>query len=520
MSNFKAFARLLVLGALFGVGGLTAIAVAPSHHASASPSTVPGAGIVALGSQLERVSNPGLYSTAIATASEASLLAGLPGRSLAYFTGTDVNVNWSTGVPYSQALANGWLLYGSSGSLLTNTGYPGNYVGDVGSAGYQQAWITNVLAYLGAHPGVDGVFIDDVLYDLKPLAGTEAAKYPTQQQWAAATLSFVKAVGSALRSHGYYVALNASGYIPGSPTSNDGTDTVVWWKQLGPYVNGLMNEYYDETSNSTYQLRTMGTAWYQQWDAWQRLITTAQSMGDDFFGLTKGTAGNTAAMQYGKASFLLEWNGGGSAFMYAATDGSDPTSSAWTTSIGQPAASKQQVGVGWMRVYSGGVAVVNPSATSAQTFSLGGSYVTPSGANVASVTLQPGTGMVLAGTAPTTTATTTTATTTTGTSTTAPTTTTAATTTTTAATTTTASTTTTTAATTTTPTSNPGHHHRPPKKTLITSVRTRLHGYRTASRGVHSSTSRNRHARAAHTAGGLRYGGSTHGSVRRPLRVN
>src|SRR4051794_14048248 len=453
MSNFKAFARLLVLGALFGVGGLTAIAVAPSHHASAAPSTVPGAGIVALGSQLERVSNPGLYSTAIATASEASLLAGLPGRSLAYFSGTDVNVNWSTGVPYSQALANGWLLYGSSGSLLTNTGYPGNYVGDVGSAGYQQAWITNVLAYLAAHPGVDGVFIDDVLYDLKPLAGTEAAKYPTQQQWAAATLSFVKAVGNALRSHGYYVALNASGYVPGSPTSNDGTDTVVWWKQLGPYVNGLMNEYYDETSNGTYQLRTMGSAWYQQWDAWQRLIATAQSMGDDFFGLTKGTAGNTAAMQYGKASFLLEWNGGGSAFMYAATDGSDPTNSAWTTSIGQPAAAKQQVGAGGMRRYAGGVALVTPGAASAQTFALGGSYVPPSGATVTSVTLQAGTGMVLTGTAPATPPTTPTpATSTTATTTTAPSTT---------ATTTTTTPTTSTATTTTTPT--PNHGHRKPK---------------------------------------------------------
>src|SRR3954469_900993 len=449
MSNFKAFARLLVLGALFGVGGLTAIAVAPSHQASASPSTVPGAGIVALGSQLERVSNPGLYSTAIAGSSEASLLAGLPGRSLAYFTGTDVNVNWSTGVPYSQALANGWLLAGSTGSLLTNTGYAGDYVGDVGSAGYQQAWITNVLAYLAAHPGVDGVFIDEVLYDLKPLAGVEAAKYPSQQQWAAAMLSFVKAVGNALRSHGYYVALNASGYVPGDTNSNDGTNTVVWWKELGPYVNGLMNEYYDETSNGTYQLRTMGTAWYQQWDAWQRLIATAQSMGDDFFGLTKGTAGNTAAMQYGKASFLLDWNGGGGAFMYGATDGSDPTGSAWTTSIGQPAAPKQQVGAGWMRRYAGGVALVNPSAASAQTFALAGSYVTPSGATVTSVTLQAGTGMVLTGTAPATTTTTpTTATSTTATTTTAPSTT---------ATTTTTTPTTSTATTTTTPTPNHGH---------------------------------------------------------------
>src|SRR5436190_2114217 len=370
MSKLKRSVSLLALGALFGIGGLTAIALTPSRPASASPSTAPGIGIWALGGHLAGVATPGLYSTAIASTSDAATLAGLPGRSLAYFAGTDVNVNWSTGVPYSQALANGWLLTGSTGSLLTNTGYPSNYV-----------------------------------------------------------------------------ALNASGYIPGDTNSNDGTNTVAWWKQLGPYANGLMNEYYDETSNGTYQLRTTGTAWYQQWGGWQRLIGTAQSMGDDFFGLMKGTAGNTAAMQYGKASFLLEWNGGGGAFMYGATDGSDPTNSSWTTSIGQPAAAKQQLGVGWMRLYSAGVALVNPSPTSPQTFSLGGSYTTPSGATVTSVTLQPGTGMVLTGAASTATTTTTTATSTN-----------ATTTTTTTATTTTASTTTTA----TTTTTNHGHHR--PKK--------------------------------------------------------
>lgn len=514
MSKFKEFARPLALAAVFGFGGLTAVAITPSGPASASLSTVPGIGIVELGSHLDGVADPGLYGTAIASASEASTLAGLPGRSLAYFSGADVNVNWSTGVPYTQAQANGWLLTDSTGSLLTNTGYAGNYVGDVGSSGYQQAWITNVLAYLAAHPGIDGVFIDDVLYDLKPLAGTEAAKYPTQQQWAAAMLSFAKAVGGALRSHGYYVALNASGYVPGDSNSNDGTNTITWWKELGPYANGLMNEYYDETSNGTYQLRTAGTAWNQQWDGWQRLISTAQSLGDDFFGLTYGAVGNTAAMQFGKASFLLDWNGGGGAFMYGATDGSDPTSSAWTTSVGQPAAAKQQVGVGWMRRYSGGVALVNPSATSAQTFSLGGSYVTPAGTTVSSVTLQPGTGMILTGAAPTTTTTSATATTTTTTSTTtAPTTTTS--TTTTAPTTTTSTTTTT-----TTTTGGHGHHKPPPKKLAKRSVRTLPAGYRRSNRGFLLATFRNRRERAAFWGYGRRLRAEAGGSVRRPPRAD
>jgi hypothetical protein len=385
--------RLLALGALFGFGGLTAIAITPSGRAGASPSTVPGIGLVALGSQLSGISDPGLYSTDIASAGAASTLASLPGRSLAYFSGTDVNVNWSTGVPYSQASANGWLLTSSSGSLLTNTSYAGNYVGDVGSSGYQQAWITNVLAYLQAHPGIDGVFIDDVLYDLKPLAGTEAAKYPTQQQWAAATVSFVKAIGTALRSHGYYVALNASGYIPGDTNSNDGTNTITFWKRLGPYANGLMDEFYDETA--TTQLRATGTAWYQQWDGWQRLINTAQSMGNDFFGLMHGPVGDAHRMSYGKASFLLDWNGGGGAFIYQPGSRGDPWNGAWTRDIGRPIGPKHQVGTAWFRRYRDGIALVNPSPSTSQHLDLGRTYLSPAGKPVSQLTLAPTTGLVL-----------------------------------------------------------------------------------------------------------------------------
>ena len=112
-------------------------------------------------------------------------------------------------------------------------------------------------------------------------------------------------------------------------------------------------------------------------------------MGDDFVGVTYGAPGDTQMMTYGKASFLLDWNGGGGAFIYQATDGSDPANSAWTASIGQPAAAKQQVGVGWMRQYTDGVVLVNPDPSNSQTFSLGGSYLNTDGTIVTSVTLAP-----------------------------------------------------------------------------------------------------------------------------------
>jgi hypothetical protein len=348
----------------------------PTHSKPPTAGGTAGIGLLNYGGHLSSFTHDRLYHLVVGDAwdGDAKVLASGPGLGLAYFSGADVNTQYSTGVSYSEASKNGWLL-NNSGRLLVNKSYPNNYIGDVGSSAYQRAWIANVESYLAARPGIDGIFIDDVVFDLRELAGTQAAKYPTQQQWAAAMLSFVKAVHAALHRSGYYVALNASGYIPGDPNSNASANTQTWWKRLGPYANGLMNEYYNETPTGTDQLRSAGTAWYQGWDSWQQLIGLAQSMGDDFIGLEKGKSTNTAAMTYGKASFLLEWNGGGSVFMYSVRGG-DPTNGAWTTDIGKPARAKVRVGVGWERAYTGGKVLVNPSGTASQTFTVKGQSYT------------------------------------------------------------------------------------------------------------------------------------------------
>jgi hypothetical protein len=334
------------------------------------------------------------YSTVFVSLALARAAARKPGRSLVYFSGTDVNTEWNTGVPYREARHRGWLLRDTAGNLLVNLRYPSNYIADVGNPAYQRAWVESVSRTL-RKSGDDGVFIDDVLNDLKPLAGTEAAKYPTQQQWATATLSFVKAVGDSLRSHGYYVALNASGYIPDETSSDNGTSTIAFWKELGPYANGLMNEYYAETSDGSDRLRTAGSAWYQYWNSWQQLIKTAQSMGDDFFGLMHGPARDARRMSYGKASFLLDWNGEGGAFLYQPRGQQDPWNGAWTRDIGRPEGRKQRAGTAWLRRFSGGVALVNPSPSSSQRLKLGHRYLSPAGKPVSQVTLAPTTGLLL-----------------------------------------------------------------------------------------------------------------------------
>ena len=122
-----------------GVGVATLFGLGVIGGAGASSTTVGGIGLYSLGGALSNVANPNAYLVVVAGSAEYNELASLPGTSLAYFSGTDVNTQWSTGVPYSEAAANGWPSPDGSGNLLVIQGYPSNYVGNVGSSAYQQA---------------------------------------------------------------------------------------------------------------------------------------------------------------------------------------------------------------------------------------------------------------------------------------------------------------------------------------------------------------------------------------------
>jgi hypothetical protein len=343
---------------------------------------------------LADISNKGRYSIVIGGTGEVRAMAAYPGKKLVYFSAPDVNTGLDMGVPWARANAHGWLLKDASGNLLVNSSYPSNNIGDVGSPGYQQAWISNVLRFLRAHPWLDGVHIDDVEIDIAQLTGgTEPAEYPTWQDWAAAQVSFMDAVGTALKAHGYYVEVNASAFVPGNQDVNDGTLTAEWFRRLAPHVSSISQELFAEAGNGA--LRSTGGAWDQEWNGWQRLINVAQSMGVDFVACMNGTAGDTRAMIYGRASFLLDWNGGGGAFLWVTDGNSDPWHKAWTADIGRPTGLKRHVGVGWMRPYAAGIALVNPSPSRSQTFRLRSRYLDASGTPVTSLTLAPTTGAIL-----------------------------------------------------------------------------------------------------------------------------
>jgi hypothetical protein len=100
-------------------------------------------------------------------------------------------------------------------------------------------------------------------------------------------------------------------------------------------------------------------------------------------------------MRYGRASFLLAWNGTSGAYFFNPQTAADPWQEAWTADVGHPVAARYRVGAGWRRDYSGGTVLLDPSASHPQTFDLGRPYRIPGGAIVQTVTLAPTTALIL-----------------------------------------------------------------------------------------------------------------------------
>jgi hypothetical protein len=371
-------AAFIAISAAFALGSKPAARESSSVNTAASGSRralpTKGIGLIRLGKPLDQSAANGRYAYVIVDRGQARRARRLRGTTLAYMSGTDI-ANFDTGVPMDAAVANNWLLRDSAGNLLADDGYEGVYLADVGSTSYQQAWVRNVVAFLRS-TGIRGVFIDDVIADPRGWTVGEVfpAAYPDEPAWAAAMTSFVKAVGPELKAHGYYVLLNANGRVRDTATT-DSWQYASWWRQLAPYVSGFLDEYWQQNPNDVTQLRSIGTAWYQEWHGWQRLVSVAQQAGVDFVGLTYGTQEDLRAMRFGKGSFMLEWNGKGGAFIFETEDG-DPYNAAWVVDLGRPLRPKVEVQPGvWRRRYERGLVVVNVT-TAAVTVRIDGTPTT------------------------------------------------------------------------------------------------------------------------------------------------
>jgi hypothetical protein len=322
---------------------------------------------------------------------------------LAYETGMDlvddcIPSTWlCPAITYQQALAHDtrhpgdpWVLKDPAGRSVVNPSYPHTHLANVGSVSYQRTWVKRVVIAAAKGP-FDGILVDNVLGLLSQWTrGRYPTLYPSDRAWERAMTQFVRSTGPALKKRGLYVAIST---FKGG--ADDGSADVAFWRKLAPYVSGLMAEYWEQSSIDLRPFDENPSSWTGHWRGWLGLAAAAQRSGADFFPLQHGQPGDVGTMAYGKASFLLVWDGSGGGYIFSPERPADPWHPAWTTPIGKPAAPRFRVGVGWRRVYTHGTVIVNPDPTRTQLFRLRRSYVDSSGKRVNSVALAPVSAMIL-----------------------------------------------------------------------------------------------------------------------------
>ena len=298
-----------------------------------------------------------------------------------------------TGIDYGWANANhpDWFTH-KSGTRIEWSGYSGHWQMNIGMAGYQNQWATNVTSDLAAH-GWDGVMIDNANMNPNGYASLPYDEYSTRQSYQDATRSFLANVGPKLQSAGFLVIPNIQ---------HDGAYlTEALWTDWIQFTSGGFLEHYSKWGEDA-------SGWLNGsgWTFEQNLQRDAA--GKIFLGLFYSPVSDVRSMRYARASFLLDWDGGPSAVVFEPSSGADPWSPEWTADIGTPVGSRYQVGSAYRRDYTGGTVVVNPSSNDSQQVDLGDTYLMPDSSSVTSVTLAAMTGLVLR--SPATTPTTTTAT--------------------------------------------------------------------------------------------------------------
>jgi hypothetical protein len=391
LSRFAAAGNTMVFGVQPELG---------SDANTRSPKVRLDAGLIRLGSgNWSGVTDAHRYGVIVASPANANSAGAQPGRALMYACGTNMPSDQTSalcGVSFAYAAAKGWILKDAN---QNHVHYKNQYpvLVDIGNRAYQRRFISDIDADLRTHPGVDGLFIDDVTGSLI----TSSSKYRDNASYRSAMLSFIKTVGPALKAKGWYVAVNAS-ILDGAAEaftgpSWDGSQYIWWARQLARYVDGINMEHWQQNWDGTGSVRTSGTAGNQAWNAWERLPSVVASIGKDFYAIETGALNDPGKAAYLRASFLLAWKRDQGAFFY--TDDyagkGDPWRLGATPDIGRPIGPRRRIGVGFRRSFTSGAVVVNPSPSESQTFRFQRTYLLSDGTTTTSVTLPPASGLVL-----------------------------------------------------------------------------------------------------------------------------
>jgi Hypothetical glycosyl hydrolase family 15 len=295
----------------------------------------------------------------------------------------------ASGVSWCQADSHEeWFLHDAeTGERIVSSGYSSLYAMDIGDPGYQQAWLESVLERLrdadGTGTSYDGAFLDDTNLDPVAHGFDGRIQEMSDDQYRDAMQGFIAYVGPRLQQEGFDAMPNLS-FDTGDAAQRAAAVDVA------THVTTVNREYFVRWGSGS-PLFTGG-----DWKHHLTLMEEILATGAGYNGIAYGSVGDVQAQRYARATFLLGWDGeDGSSLMFRPDESSDPYLPDWTTDVGTPIGSRTPVGSGWMREFTDGVVVINPSASGSQDFSLSAAYRLPNGECAQSVVLEATEALVL-----------------------------------------------------------------------------------------------------------------------------
>jgi uncharacterized short protein YbdD (DUF466 family) len=290
------------------------------------------------------------------------------------------------------AFPDSWYLRDRYGRKVRSVNF-GNYLMNPTISG----WISNRAAMCQndlAASHYDGCNLD--MLGLAPLNAGYVTGLPinpatgkvwTASQWVRATSNLAAAVKKAVAPKlvtGNGLMNGVRYFDPAAPTS-----------QILTGVDAGVAEAWLRTPGASFGAFPGATEWRQS----VRMLVDAASKGKAVLTLTKLWISATASQKaqwhrFALATFLM---GAGGRSYFSFSDSSSQNSATvtpWTVGIGSPTGPYYAAGNAFRRDFSAGTVLVNDTATSVKV-SLGATYVTSSGSNVTSLTLQPHTGEIL-----------------------------------------------------------------------------------------------------------------------------
>lgn len=290
-----------------------------------------------------------------------------------------------------------WFLTDRAGTRLRTVDYNFLMPMDVGNSEFANIWASGTYANLMAD-GFDGVWMDDVNVDPGHGLNGRIAKY-TDQQYGAATTQFGATVGDYLRARGMIAIANV-GLEPW--VSYQLADTLT----IGQHLTAVNREHWvrygDICGPFSERFNTTATYGTPPLSTMIDYAAQLQAQGTSVTGVDYGypatTSDDEQTMTYGRALFLLTWNGApGSAYFYRRCGVNETAYPQWTADLGLPLGPLVQDADGVLsRTFANGEVVLNPNRTTATHVSVPHGLHAASGAVAANaISVAPETAVIL-----------------------------------------------------------------------------------------------------------------------------